>query len=109
MPWGSASLTTRSWSVGDGGTDHLGTRAMCVRREPAEWQWYDQGHDVGRDLAGGLPRGYERRLRPTAMRLGAEQAFQRWLCLKKWGPPAEEAQEAFRKGFEAGWEEMRGA
>ena len=39
------------------------------------------------------------------MHLGAEQAFQRWMSLRTWGPTAEEAWEAFRKGFEAGWEE----
>ena len=86
-------------------SDDLGTRALSVRREPAEWGWFDHGYGVGRDLAGGLPRGYERRVRPTAMHLGAEQAFQRWMSLKNVGPTAEEAWEAFRKGFEAGWEE----
>ncbi len=89
-------------------SDELGTRALSVRSAPAEWKWFDYGYDVGRDLAGGLPRGYERRVRPTAMRLGAEQAFQRWLYLKNWGPVAEEAQNEFQKGFEAGWEEMQG-
>jgi transcriptional regulator with XRE-family HTH domain len=89
-------------------SDDLGTRALSIRREPAEWKWFDHGYDVGRDLAGGLPRGYERRVRPTAMLLAAEQAFQRWLSLKNWGPVAEEAQEEFQKGFEAGWEEMQG-
>jgi transcriptional regulator with XRE-family HTH domain len=88
-------------------SDDLGTRALSVRREPAEWKWFDYGYDVGRDLAGGLPRGYERRVRPTAMRLGAEQAFQRWLHLKHRGPVAEDAQQEFQKGFEAGWEEMQ--
>jgi transcriptional regulator with XRE-family HTH domain len=88
-------------------SDDLGTRALSVRREPVEWKWFDYGYDAGRDLAGGLPRGYERRVRPTAMRLGAEQAFQRWLRLKNWGPVAEEAQQEFQKGFEAGWEEMQ--
>jgi transcriptional regulator with XRE-family HTH domain len=92
-------------------SDDLGTRALSVRSEPAEWQWFDHGYAAGRDLAGGLPRGYERRVRPMVMRLGAEQAFQRWLNLKNWGSVAEEAQEAFQKGFEAGWEETlrRGA
>ena len=88
-------------------SDDLGTRALSVRREPAEWKWFDYGYDAGRDLAGGLPRGYERRVRPTAMRLGAEQAFQRWLHLKHGGPVAEDAQQEFQKGFEAGWEEMQ--
>jgi hypothetical protein len=41
------------------------------------------------------------------MRLGAEQAFQRWLHLKNGGPVAGEAQQEFQKGFEAGWEEMQ--
>ncbi len=89
-------------------TDDLGTRAMSVRHEPPEWQWYDQGHDVGRDLAGGVPRGYEIRVRPSAIRLAAEQAFQYWMSIKNGGPVAEEAWEAFRKGFEAGWEETQG-
>jgi transcriptional regulator with XRE-family HTH domain len=89
-------------------SDDLGTRALSVRREPAAWQWFDHGYAAGRDLAGGLPRGYERRVRPTAIRLGAEQAFQRWLLHKNGGPVAEEAQEAFQKGFEAGWAEMQG-
>jgi transcriptional regulator with XRE-family HTH domain len=88
--------------------DDLGTRALSVRREPAKWGWFDHGYDVGRDLAGGLPRGYERRVRPTAMRLGAEQAFEHWLRLNHWGPIAEEAQKEFQKGFEAGWEETQG-
>ena len=89
-------------------SDDLGTRALSVRREPVEWRWFDQGHAVGRDLAGGVPRGYGRRVRPTAMHLAAEQAFQHWLRRKNWGPIAGEAQEAFRKGFAAGWEEMQG-
>jgi len=88
-------------------SDDLGTRALSVRREPAERKWFDHGDDVGRDLAGGLPRGYETRVRPTAIRLGAEQAFQRWLHLKNWGPVAEEARQEFQKGFAAGWEEMQ--
>ena len=92
-------------------TDDLGTRALSVRSEPTEWQWYDQGHDVGRDLAGGLPRGYGRRVRPSAICLAAEQAFQHWMRLKNGGQIAEAGWEAFRKGFEAGWEEtlVRGA
>jgi transcriptional regulator with XRE-family HTH domain len=92
-------------------SDDLGTRALSVRHEPMAWQWFDQGHAVGRDLAGGVPRGYGRQVRPTAMHLAAEQAFQHWLRLKNWGPIAEEAQEAFLRGFEAGWEETlrRGA
>jgi hypothetical protein len=81
---------------------------MSVRHEPSEWQWYDQGHDVGRDLAGGVPRGYEIRVRPSAIRLAAEQAFQYWMSLKNGRPVAAEAWEAFRKGFEAGWEETQG-
>ena len=89
-------------------SDDLSTRALSVRREPAEWQWFDYGYDVGRDLARGLPRGYERRVRPAAIRLGAEQAFQRWLHLKNGRPVTEEAQQEFQKGFEAGWEEMQG-
>jgi transcriptional regulator with XRE-family HTH domain len=89
-------------------SEDLGTRALSVHSEPAEWKWFDHGYAAGRDLAGGLPRGYERRVRPTAMRLGAEQAFEQWLRLKNWGPVAEEAQEAFQKGFEAGWAETQG-
>jgi transcriptional regulator with XRE-family HTH domain len=85
----------------------LGTRALSVRREPTEWQWFDEGHAVGRDLAGGVPRGYGRRVRPTAMHLSAEQVFQHWLRRKNWGPIAGEAQEAFQKGFEAGWAETQ--
>ena len=91
-------------------SEDLGTRALGVRNdpsEPSEWKWFDHGYAAGRDLAAGLPRGYEIRVRPTAMRLGAEQSFQRWLNLKNWGPPGEEAQEAFQKGFEVGWQEMR--
>jgi transcriptional regulator with XRE-family HTH domain len=89
-------------------SDDLGTRALSVHREPTEWQWFDQGYEVGRDLAVGVPRGYGRRVRPTAMHLAAEQAFQHWLRRKHWGPIVGEAQEAFRKGFETGWEEMQG-
>jgi transcriptional regulator with XRE-family HTH domain len=89
-------------------TDDLGTRALSIRREPAAWKWFDYGYEAGRNLAGGLPAGYERRVRPTAIRLGAEQAFQRWLRLKNWGSVAEEAQKEFQKGFEAGWEETQG-
>jgi hypothetical protein len=88
-------------------SEDLGTRALSVRREPPEGGWFDRGYDVGRDLAGGLPRGYDRRVRPTAMRLGAEQAFERWLRLQSWESIAEDAQEAFQKGFEAGWEETQ--
>jgi transcriptional regulator with XRE-family HTH domain len=89
-------------------SEDLGTRALSLRREPAEWQWFDDGYAAGRDLAGALPRGYERRVRPAALRLGADQAFQRWLHLKNWGPVADEAQKAFQRGFEAGWEAMQG-
>ena len=89
-------------------SEDLGTRALSVRREPPERGWFDRGYDVGRDLAGGLPHGYERRVRPTALRLGAEQAFERWLRLQNWEPVAGDAQEAFQKGFEAGWEETWG-
>jgi Helix-turn-helix domain len=88
-------------------SDDLGMRALSVRHEPAAWQWFDQGHAMGRDLAGQVPRGYGRRVRPTAIRLAADQAFQHWLTLKHWGSVAEEAQQEFRKGFEAGWEERR--
>jgi DNA-binding XRE family transcriptional regulator len=90
-------------------SDDLGTRALSVGREPAEWRWFDQGHAVGRDLARGVPRGYGRRVRPAAMHLAAEQALQHWLRGKNWGPVAGEAQEAFRKGFAAGWEEIGGS
>ena len=91
--------------------DDLGTRALSVRREPMEWQWFDQGHAAGRDLAGGIPRGYGRQVRPSAMHLAAEQVLQHWLRRKNSGPIAGEDQEAFHKGFEAGWEETlrRGA
>jgi transcriptional regulator with XRE-family HTH domain len=89
-------------------SDDLGTRALSVRREPVEWKWFDYGYEAGRDLAAGLPRGYERRVRPTAIHLAAEQAFQRWLSRKNWGPVAEKSQEEFQKGFEAGWEETQG-
>jgi transcriptional regulator with XRE-family HTH domain len=89
-------------------SEDLGTRALSVHSEPAEWKWFDYGYDVGRDLAGGLPEGYERRPRPTAIYLAEEQAFQRWLSRKNWGPVAEEAREAFQKGFAAGWEETQG-
>jgi Helix-turn-helix domain len=88
-------------------SDDLGTRALSVRREPVEWQWFDQGHAMGRDLAGGVPRGYGKRVRPAAMHLAAEQAFQHWLRCQNWGPNTGEAQEAFRKGFVAGWEETQ--
>ena len=40
-------------------SEDLGTRALSIRREPVEWKWFEYGYDVGRDLAGGLPRGYE--------------------------------------------------
>ena len=30
MPWGSASLTTRSWSVGDGGLPMTSERVRCA-------------------------------------------------------------------------------
>jgi transcriptional regulator with XRE-family HTH domain len=88
--------------------EDLGARALSVRREPVEWKWFDYGYDAGRDLAGGLPRGYERRVRPAAMQLGAEQALQRCLRLKDWGPVAEAARREFQQGFVAGWEEMQG-
>src|SRR5262245_35213668 len=86
-------------------SDDLAMRALNVRSEPVEWEWFGYGYALGRDLAAGLPRGYERRVRPTAIQLAAEQAFQRWLSRKNWGPVAQEAQEEFQKGFEAGWEE----
>jgi transcriptional regulator with XRE-family HTH domain len=89
-------------------SDDLGARALSIRSEPAEGKWFDHGYDVGRDLAGGLSSGYERRVRPTAMLLAAEQAFQNWLRRKNWGPVVEEAWEAFRKGFEVGWKETQG-
>jgi hypothetical protein len=44
----------------------------------------------------------------TAIHLAAEQAFQRGLNRKNWRAVAEEAQEEFQKGFEAGWEETQG-
>jgi transcriptional regulator with XRE-family HTH domain len=65
-------------------SEDLGTRALSVHREPVEWKWFDYGYSAGRDLAAGLPRGYERRVRPTAILLAAEQAFQRWLYRKNW-------------------------
>jgi transcriptional regulator with XRE-family HTH domain len=89
-------------------SDDLGTRALSVRSEPAERAWFDHGYDVGRDLAGALPRGYERRVRPSAIHLAVEQAFRRWLSCEHWGPVAAEAQEEFQKGFEAGWKESGG-
>jgi transcriptional regulator with XRE-family HTH domain len=89
-------------------SDDLGTRALCVRSEPAEREWFDHGYRVGRDLADALPREYERRVRSSALHLAAEQAFQRWLSRKYWGPVAAEAQEEFQKGFEAGWKESGG-
>jgi transcriptional regulator with XRE-family HTH domain len=88
-------------------SDDLGTRALSVRSEPVEWKWFDCGYEAGRDLAAGLPRGYARRVRPTALHLAAEQAFQRGLSRKNWGPVEEEAQEEFQKGFEAGWEQTQ--
>ena len=88
--------------------DDLGIRALSVRSEPGEWKWFDYGYDAGRDMAAGLPRGYERRVRPTAIHLAAEQAFQRWLSRENWGPVAEAAQEEFQNGFGAGWEETQG-
>src|SRR6266850_2909662 len=66
-------------------SEDLGTRALNVRSEPVEWKWFDYGYEAGRDLAAGLPRGYERRVRPTAIYLAAEQAFQRWLHCKNSG------------------------
>jgi transcriptional regulator with XRE-family HTH domain len=89
-------------------SDDLGRRALSVRSEPVAWKWFDYGYEAGRDLAAALPRGYARRVRPTAIHLAAAQAFQRWLSRKNWGSVAEEAQEAFQKGFEAGWEETQG-
>lgn len=89
-------------------TDDLGMRALGIRRKPAEWKWFDQGHAVGRDLAGGVPGGYGRQVRASAMHLAAEQALQHWLRRKNWGPIAGEDQEAFQKGFEAGWESRKG-
>ncbi len=89
-------------------SDDLGARALSVRSEPAEWQWFEHGYEVGRDLAGGLPPGYGRRVRPTAMRLAAEQAFQQWLRRQHWGSVIWEAWEVFQKGFEAGWQETQG-
>jgi transcriptional regulator with XRE-family HTH domain len=89
-------------------SDDLGTRALSIRSEPAESKWFDHGYDAGRNLAGDLPPGYGRRVRPTAMLLAAEQAFQTWLSRKHWGPVVEEAWEAFQNGFEAGWKETQG-
>ena len=89
-------------------SDDLGTRALSVRSGPSEWKWFDHGYDVGRDMAGGLPPGYERRVRPSAMLLAAEQAFQNWLNRKNWGPVVGEAWETFLKGFETGWKETQG-
>ena len=83
-------------------SDDLGARALRVRSAPAEWQWFEHGYEVGRDLAGGLPPGYGRRVRPTAMRLAADQAFQQWLSRQHWGPVVGEAWQAFQNGFEAG-------
>jgi DNA-binding XRE family transcriptional regulator len=88
-------------------SDDLGTRALSVHREPTAWPWFEEGYAVGRDLAGGVPRGYGRRVRPTAMHLAAAQAFQQWLRRKNWAPMAGEAQEAFQQGFEAGWAETQ--
>jgi hypothetical protein len=88
-------------------SDDMGTRALSVRPEPAAWQWFDHGHAMGRDLAGGVPRGYGGRVRPAAMRLAAEQALQQWLRRENSGATAEEGREEFLKGFEAGWEEVR--
>jgi DNA-binding XRE family transcriptional regulator len=56
-------------------SDDLGTRALSVHREPTAWLWFEEGHAVGRDLAGGVPRGYGRRARPTVMHLAAAQVF----------------------------------
>jgi transcriptional regulator with XRE-family HTH domain len=67
-------------------SDDLGTRALSIRSEPAEWTWFEHGYEVGRDLARGLPPGYGRRVRPTAMLLAAEQAFQQWLGRTHGGP-----------------------
>jgi transcriptional regulator with XRE-family HTH domain len=88
--------------------DDLGARALSLRREPAEWQWFDHGYDVGRDLAGVIPPGYDRQVRPAAMLLAAEQAFQRWQGRQSRGPGVEGAWEAFQKGFETGWKETQG-
>lgn len=88
-------------------SDDLGTRALSIRHEPAGWKWFDHGYEVGRDMASVIPPGYERRVRPTALLLAAEQAFQQWLSRKHGGPVVEEAWEAFRKGFETGWKETQ--
>ena len=89
-------------------SDDLGARALSMRSEPAEWPWFEHGYEAGRDLAGGLPPGYGKRVRPTAMLLAAEQAFQHCLRREHWGPVVGEAWEAFQKGFEAGWREAPG-
>jgi hypothetical protein len=89
-------------------SDGLGARALSVRSEPAEGPWFEHGYEVGRDLAGGLPPGYGRRVRPTAMRLAADQAFQQWLGRQHGGPTVGEAWQAFQNGFEAGWQETQG-
>ena len=91
-------------------SEDLGTRALGVRNEPSEpseWKWFDHGYAAGRDLAAGLPRGYEDQGEANGYAPWCRTTFQRWLSLKNWGPPGEEAQEAFQKGFEVGWEEMR--
>jgi hypothetical protein len=67
-------------------SDDLGARALSVRSAPAEGPWFGHGYEVGRDLAGGLPPGYGRRVRPVAMRLAADQAFQQWLGRQHGGP-----------------------
>jgi transcriptional regulator with XRE-family HTH domain len=89
-------------------SDDLGTRALSIRSEPAEWTWFEHGYEVGRDLARGLPPGYGRRVRPTAMLLAAEQAFQQWLGRTHGGPAVGVEWQAFQNGFEAGWQETPG-
>ena len=88
-------------------SDDLGMRALRVHREPTAWSWFEAGHAVGRDLAGGVPQEYDRRVRPTAMHLAAGHAFQQWLRRQHGTPITGEAQEAFQQGFEAGWAETQ--
>jgi transcriptional regulator with XRE-family HTH domain len=89
-------------------SDDLGVRALSLRSEPAERPWFEHGYEVGRDLAGGLPPGYGRRVRPAALLLAAEQAFQQWLRRTHGGPVVGEVWESFQRGFEAGWKETPG-